>query len=268
MTEGGQHARGSLTIIGTGIQLGRDVSQRAVSEIEIADTVFCLCDQFTTEWLRDLRSDVISLHTFYGASKDRRETYRQMEQAIMTEVRSGKRVCAIFYGHPGVFADAPHECVRLARAEGHAAQMLPGVSAADCLYADLGLDPGFRGEQSFEATQFLVYQHRIDSTALLILWQVALSGDLTCATFETAPERLQVLVNKLLTLYEPDTEVILYEAAVLPVSKFRAERLRLADLPSASYKEFTTLVIPPTRKLEPDLVHLRQLGKTEADLPA
>jgi len=38
--------------------------------------------------------------------------------------------------------------------------------------------------------------------------------------------------------------VILYEAAQLPIDTFRAETLRLSDLPNAHYKEFTTLVIP------------------------
>jgi hypothetical protein len=33
--------------------------------------------------------------------------------------------------------------------------MLPGISAEDCLFADLGIDPGIYGCQSYEATDFL-----------------------------------------------------------------------------------------------------------------
>ena len=50
--------------------------------------------------------------------------------------------------------------------------MLPGVSAEDCLVADLGVDPGEHGWQSWEATGFLLRGFRPDPTAGLVLWQV------------------------------------------------------------------------------------------------
>src|SRR3546814_6212654 len=78
----------------------------------------------------------------------------------MAQVRAGKQVCAVFYGHPGVFADVPHRVVRKAREEGIPARMEPGISAEACLYADLNLDPGQRGVQSMEATHFLVHDRR------------------------------------------------------------------------------------------------------------
>src|SRR3546814_5585333 len=92
-----------------------------------------------------------------------------MDAAIMAEVRAGKRVCAVFYGHPGVFADVPHAVIRKARADGISARMEPGISAEACLYADLGIDPGRSGVLSLESTHFLVYQHTIDTSAHLLL---------------------------------------------------------------------------------------------------
>src|SRR2546429_6584747 len=47
---------------------------------------------------------------------------------------------------------------RQAREEGFEAEMLPAVSAEDCLFADLGVDPGDEGCQSFEATSFLLFR--------------------------------------------------------------------------------------------------------------
>lgn len=252
--------RGRLVVVGSGIQLGRHISDRAVSEIEGAEAVFCMADPFAFEWIRGFRPDVIGLHDYYGEDKDRRQTYQEMESAITKAVRAGKRVCAVFYGHPGVFADVPHAAIRKLRAEGHDTRMEPGVSAEACLYADLGVDPGHRGVQSFEATQFLVFQRCIDPTALLILWQVALSGDLSCTRFDADPERLQVLVDKLAKTYPLDTEVILYEAARLPIESFQAERLALRDLPRARYQEYTTLVVPPAGELAPDGEALSALG--------
>lgn len=257
---------GRLVVVGSGIQLGRHMTERALSEIRAAEVVLGLADSFQMEALRAERPDFISLAGYYGENKDRRKSYRQMETAIMEQVCAGHRVCAVFYGHPGVFADVPHRAIRKAREAGYEARMEPGISAEACLYADLGIDPGKRGVQSFEATQFLVYKRRVDPSALLILWQVALTGDLSCSSFETRPERLQLLVDKLLKDYPPDAAAILYEAAWLPVEPFRAVRLRIEDLPDAHYKEYTTLVIPPARELTPDTESLHALGHDESDL--
>ena len=236
---------GSLVVVGSGIQFGRHVSERTLSEIQQAQVVFCLADPFALAMITRLRPDTINLGTHYAPGRDRRETYRDIEAAIMREVRAGKAVCAVFYGHPGVFADVPHQVIRKTRAEGLIARMEPGISAEACLYADLGIDPGQRGVQSLEATHFLCFERQIDPQGLVLLWQVTLTGDWSCTRLEADRDGLKALVEKLMRWYPPDHEVILYEAAQLPIESFRAERLRLSDLPDASYKEFTSLVIPP-----------------------
>lgn len=241
-----------LVVVGSGIQMSRHVSERTLSEIRTAQCVFCLVDPLARAQILALRPDAIDLAPLYATGKDRRQTYREMEAAIMTEVRAGKRVCAVFYGHPGVFADVPHVVIRKARAEGISARMEPGVSAEACLYADLGIDPGRSGVLSLEATHFMVYQHTLDTSTHLLLWQVALSGDLTCSRFHAEAEGLRELVKKLSRWYPFGHEVILYEAAVMPIQNHRAERLALRDLPMASYKEFTTLVIPPLHPAPPE----------------
>ena len=102
--------------------------------------------------------------------------------------------------------------------------MEPGISAEASLYADLGLAPGRRGVQSIEATHVLVHERQLDPAGLVLLWQVALSGDLTCSRLHAEAEGLQALADKLQRWYPPDHEVILYEAARLPIESFRAER--------------------------------------------
>ena len=241
-----------LVVVGSGIQFGRHASERCLSEIREAQVVFCLADPFALAMIHGLRPDVINLGAHYAPGKDRRQTYREIDEAIMAEVRAGKQVCAVFYGHPGVFADVPHEVVRKARAEGIPARMEPGISAEACLYADLGMDPGLRGVQSMEATHFLVYDRQPDTAGLVLLWQVALSGDLSCTRLHAEREGVQALVDKLLRWYPPGHEVILYEAARLPIETPRADRLALRDLPAAHYEEYTTLVIPPLGELRDD----------------
>ncbi|RFF30166.1 SAM-dependent methyltransferase [Wenzhouxiangella sediminis] len=247
MRQGGQ-----LVVVGCGIQLGRHITERAVSEIQAADTVFVLADALAFDWIATRRPDAVDLTDYYDDRTDRRETYRAMKASIMEAVSGGKRVCTVFYGHPGVFAQVPHDAIAQVRAAGLAARMEPGISAEACLYADLGLDPGERGVQSIEATRFLAYKHSLDPTALVLLWQVALAGNLACIGFEPDPKRLQLLVDKLSHWYRPETPVILYEAAQLPIEPFRADRMTLADLPTARYKEYTTLVIPPAVEADRD----------------
>ncbi len=252
---------GQLVVVGCGIQLGRHISSRALSEIQRADQVFILADDFAQAWLKALRPDLISLSSLYARDRDRRETYSDMESALLTAVRSCRRVCAVFYGHPGVFAQVPHAAIRQARAEGFAARMEPGISTEACLYADLGIDPADAGVQSCETTRFLISDWPPNPAALLILWQVALAGKLDCIGFDPEPERLRVLVDKLRRWYPADCPVILYEAAQLPIERFRAERLTLSDLPEARYKEYTTLVIPAVESLAADDKVLARLRK-------
>lgn len=255
---------GRLAVVGCGIQLGRHIGSRALSEIRDGEVVMGLADAFALDWLRSLRPDFESFATLYGDAKNRRHTYAEMVERMLAPVRLGKRVCAVFYGHPGVFARAPHEALRQARAEGFQAFMEPGVSAEACLYADLGIDPGQNGVCSFEATQFLISRRAADPSAWLLLWQLALTGNLDCIGFEPVPARLALLADKLQTWYPADHEVVLYEASQLPVLPFRAERLRLADLSSADLREHTTLAVPPLHRPQTDerwLARVKAIGR-------
>jgi diguanylate cyclase (GGDEF)-like protein len=266
---GGEEPRKSrqagLVVVGSGIDFGRHASERCLSEIREAEVVFCLVNPIALAMICSFRPDAINLGVHYAPGKDRRETYREIDARIMAEVRAGKHVCAVFYGHPGVFADVPHAVVRKARAEGIPARMEPGISPAACLYADLGLDPGQRGVQSMEATHFLVFDRQVDPAGLVLLWQVALAGDLSCTRFEAEREGLQALVDRLLRWYPPEHEVVLYEAPWLPIEQPRMDRLALRDLPEARYAEYTTLVIPPLGELVRDTAGQLPQGRAEID---
>lgn len=247
--------------------LGSHLTPLTRSEIEGADVVFVgVSDAMVEGWVASMHPDVRSLQPLYAEGKPRPETYAQMEEAILAEVRAGRRVCAVFYGHPGVFAQAPHACIRRALAEGHTARMEPGISAEDCLYADLGIDPGHLGCQHYEATQFLLYRRRIDPSAWLILWQVGHVGDLGLRRRTTGAGHRQVLVDILARDYPADHEVILYRAPTLPLGGADIVRLALADLPSAVFDATYTLVVPPGLPLCPDPATQARLRVLE-DMP-
>ncbi len=173
-----------------------------------------------------------------------------MVKAMLTEVRAGKKVTAAFYGHPGVFACVAHRAINQAKDENLSAHMEPGISAEDCLYADLAIDPGKSGCMNLETSQFMFYQRNIDPAAYLILWQVGLAGDKSLAKFSTGKAYRQVLVDLLLETYPSDHQVILYQAKVLPIETVRAEYITLTDLVESEIFMHTTLVIPPCMKMQ------------------
>ncbi|TQV76877.1 hypothetical protein FLL45_02680 [Aliikangiella marina] len=258
---------GSYISVGTGIALGGQISVISKSYIENADIVFGImpnseCD----EWMSILNKNYVSLQPFYSEEKIRIECYQDMVSAIMDEVRAGKKVVGAFYGHPGVFAWVPHEAVRQALSEGYSAHMEPGISAEDCLYADLGVDPGNTGCLAYEATQFLFYKHAVDTSCLLILWQIALAGDHTLKTFEPNKSNIELTIKYLSQWYPLDHKVVVYEAPFLPTESARKEEIALRDLSNVSLSMISTLVIPPAKDLEIDTEALKLFGVSEQQL--
>jgi hypothetical protein len=243
--------QGSLACVGLGMMLGAHVSPRSRSHIEQADVVFVLVsDPLVELWVQDMRPDARSLQPFYREGQSRLTSYRGMVEAMLVEVRAGRRVCGVFYGHPGVFALVPHKAIAGARAEGFEAHMEPGISAEDCLYADLGIDPGTFGCQHYEASQYMFYKRRIDPSAYLVLWQVGMAGDRSLARFATGPAYRRLLVELLAQDYPASHPVIAYEAATLPITAPRMDTLCLSDLVEADLRLQTTLVFPPARPME------------------
>lgn len=264
MSENERERSGSLACIGLGMMLGAHIGPRARSYVEQAEVVFAaVSDPIVELWLQKMRPDIRSLQPYYGEGKSRHDTYREMTNAMLEEVRAGKNVCGAFYGHPGVFAKVPHDAIAQARAEGFHAHMEPGVSAEDCLYADLGIDPGRVGCQHFEASQLLFYRRVIDPSAYLVLWQIGLTGDRTYSRFSTGPELRQLMVERLREDYPGNHEVIVYEAATLPISNPRMEAVRLDALAHAELHMHSTLVVPPCRPLQRDEAMMARIQAIE-----
>jgi uncharacterized protein YabN with tetrapyrrole methylase and pyrophosphatase domain len=251
---------GSLTIVGTGIQLVGHLTLAAQAWIQQADKVlFAVADPLTAEWLRSLNPTAEAL-PYNMDNQRRRQTYNEMVARILNEVRLERNVCAVFYGHPGVFADPAHEAIRQARREGFRAQMLPGISAEDCLFADLGLDPGKSGCQSFEATDFLIRRRKFDPTSALILWQIAMTGNLGFYQPGSSFRGLQVLTEVLQTHYHSEPEIIIYEAAVYTGFDPVIKKIGLSKLPEAEVTPISTLYIPPQATASVDLEMMERLG--------
>jgi uncharacterized protein YabN with tetrapyrrole methylase and pyrophosphatase domain len=228
--------------------------------LERSDVVLSLVAEPVMQgFLERLNPNTRSLHTLYSIGEDRVAAYEAMAEEILRPVREGLDVCAAFYGHPGVFVNPSHDAISRARAEGYRTRMLPAVSAEDCLFADLGVDPCRSGCQSYEATSFLVHRRRVDPTAALVLWQIGTVGNVTAAA-EARASGLPVLVETLLELYPPDHEVVVYEASPYPGFDPLVRRVALSELAADEVTAMSTLYVPPLPSRPADVTMLERLG--------
>ena len=111
--------RGSLCAVGIGIRAPAQTTLEASQRIQDADKVFSIvADSLSDYWLSKLNASTESLARFYAVGKQRRQTYLEMVDCIVSKVRENVRVCVVSYGHPGVAAFPLHESVRRVRAQG------------------------------------------------------------------------------------------------------------------------------------------------------
>lgn len=257
---------GSLVVVGTGFLVAGQITPEARTAMEEADHLLHLVsDAPTRHWIEHLNPKNESLYDSYGEGRPRTASYEEMVERMLAPVRRGQSVCVALYGHPGVFVYPSHEAIRRARAEGYPARMLPGISAEDCLFADLGLDPTLSGVRSYEATDFLVFRRPVDPTTGLVLWQV---GAIGVATFYKRSvwrtDGLALLVQALAPSHPEDHEVVLYTATTLPVFEPEIHRLPLSALSAPpdgiTVSVAATLYVPPSVYGAPDPAAYEALG--------
>jgi uncharacterized protein YabN with tetrapyrrole methylase and pyrophosphatase domain len=249
----GKH-RGSLVVVGTGIRTVGHLTMEAVAWIKQADKVlYVVGDPVAEAMLKELNpGGAESLTVMYAEGKQRIETYNEMVERTLECIRAGMLTCMACYGHPGVFVYPSHESIRRARAEGYSARMLPGISAEDCLFADLGVDPGIGGCQSYEATDFLLNGRVIDPSSSVILWQIGVVGD---ATFKAAGYDLSampLLVERLLAIYPASHPMYLYEAAIFHGCDPIIRPITAVELANGPLSAGNTLYIPPAYPTQSD----------------
>lgn len=243
---------GSIVVGGSGITLAH-MTMETRSYIMGSDIVLhVVADAITADWIQENSRTAESMRDYYKIGLDRRQIYSRMVDRVLDAARNGQRVCAIFYGHPGIFVTPSHEIIEKARSENIPARMLPGISAEDCLVADLGFDPGTVGCQAFEATDFLLYKRVPDNRSWLIVWQPDTVGDIYFSDDRDNRERIGVLRDYLLQYYGADDEAIIYEANTYVVGKPHIQRFPLNKLCDVEMSGISTLVIPPTSEGDPD----------------
>jgi uncharacterized protein YabN with tetrapyrrole methylase and pyrophosphatase domain len=251
----------NLVVIGTGIRTVGQLTMESLAWMKKADKLYYVVgDPIGEEVIKDLNpKGAQTLTHLYGEGKPRIDTYNEMVDTIMKSVREGFVTVAAFYGHPGVFAYPSHESIRVALKEGFKAKMLPGISAEDCLFADLGVDPAKNGCQSYEATDFLANGRVIDNSSQVILWQIGVLGDWTFKKNGYDISSMPLLVEKLCRFYPAEHEVTVYEASIFIGCEPKIDRVPIYMLPYTALNSASTLYIPPYRATVADSTYVYRM---------
>lgn len=239
--------KSSLVVVGSGIKFLSHLTNEARVYIEQSDkVVYLVNDPAMKEWIQKTAVHAESLDTWYTKYPLRADCYHAITNYILENLyNTNQHLCAVFYGHPSVFSQPGLNAASKARQEGYYVKVLPGISAEDCLFADLLIDPGTCGCQSFETTDFLIYDRQFDPSSHLILWQADIIGVLNNPKLHDNRKGANVLVNHLKQYYSSKHEVILYEAAQYPSFEPNILRLPLDELANAEFSRISTLYIPP-----------------------
>lgn len=259
--------KGRLVVLGSGMSF-IDFTRNDDAEILSADYVFhCVYDKLAQAWIGKIRPDAYDVRILYGSNIDRYCTYVRMAEALLHFVRRGKKVVAIYYGHPGIFAMPAHRAIHIARAEGHEALMRPGISALDYLVADIGFDPALPGLLTFEATDMLLRRRRIDPTLHVVLWQVGVVGEFQFSPGGFENKGFDLLVQTLRDTYGGDWEVTHYIAPQYVGIQPLIERFTIDGLLDPEVRRrissLSTFYIEPQQTVETDAEISVALGQSK-----
>ncbi|KAK5994758.1 hypothetical protein PT974_03141 [Cladobotryum mycophilum] len=265
-------AQGSLTIVGSGIRSIAQFTLEAISYIEAADKVFyAVSDPSTEGFIVDKNKNAVDLFKYYDNNKIRANTYIQMAEVMLQAVRAGHNVVGVFYGHAGNFVTPSRRALTIARNEGHSARMLPAISAEDCLFADLLIDPSYPGSQTVEATDLVIRGRPLVTTSHVIIYQPGIVGQFSFSFGGIKNDKFQTLALRLQTEYGPNHPIVNYKAAISPLGQPTIQRYTIADLFKDETKRTidatSTFYIPPKSLLsEPKSLYGKRENKIIAAL--
>lgn len=251
---------GRLVVVGTGIRSIGQLTLEAVSWIRAADVVcHAVSDPLTKRWIIDNATVAHDLTSFYEEGVFRRTTYRRTAEHVVSHVRDGLLVVLASYGHPGTFDESSHLAIKMARDEGYPATMLAAVSATDCLFADLGIDPGEGTCETYEATDMLIRSRVPRPDSHVIVWQIGFVANIGFSRGPTSGN-VEALRDYLLKFYPATHEVTYYQGPQYATCPPVTLTVQLADLASVPKVDASTLYVPPSRTRAIDAEVVSGLG--------
>jgi hypothetical protein len=210
-----------IYIVGLGIvnvdQVTRETERvvRECNEVLYVDTGIA-----TRQFLESLCPRVTSLYeTSYAEGAHRLDAYSHMAARVVDAALDHPPVAFAVQGHPVVGVQAPFLIRDLAAALGLSVTVLPGVSAMDCLFAELMIDPCLFGLQMYEATDLLLRRRPLQPDVPALIWQVGAVETRLHTMCRSRPERFDGLRTHLLRFYPPTHVVSAVFASPHPLMK-------------------------------------------------
>lgn len=251
----------SLTLVGSGIKFYSHLTHESKAYILQSDLVLYLVnDPVMKSWIENNSKQSESLDGLYAQYPERLVCYQAITNYILKCLRKRQHVCVVLYGHPCVYSKPGLDAVIQANQEGFDTCILPGISAEDCLFADLKIDPSTCGCQSFEASDFLIYKRQFDPTCHVVFWQIDAIGLLDQSSTENNKAGLKLFIQKLRPHYSAEHQVIIYEASQYPGFHPKITYVHLKNLLETPLTRISTLYIPPAYRAAPDIEILKKLN--------
>lgn len=245
-----------LRVGGLGITAGAHLSLETIFEIKRSDLVFVLHNNpIQIEIIKRYNVNVRDLSLHYSVDLDRSLSYEKMVDEVIYELRKGQNICALFYGHPAVFAYPSRKMIHIAKKDGFDSQMLAAISGDACLFSDLNVDPGDFGCQQYEATRLLHYKATIDTSAGLVIWQMPAVGIKEAFTGIVNKRSFDALKEKLSRIYSASHISTVYLCKELVVGESYYEEFKISEIPY-DIPSYSTVWIPPFRSKEVDINYL------------
>jgi uncharacterized protein YabN with tetrapyrrole methylase and pyrophosphatase domain len=253
-----------LHVIGTGIKSISHLTKESIAAVATADIVFYLVNEpILKEWVLENNKKCVSLDPFYDISEKRETSYKAIIKQVKKACVENNNVALLLYGHPLVCCSVGENLSHLpGELDGLEVVVYPSISAEDCLYADLSIDPLNKGCLSLEATDYLLLDKCVDTSCHLILWQVGMVGNFNLPDAKglcgTIPVKL--LAEKLLKIYPNETECFIYEASLYPGLRPTVRKIALFSITEIMLFPISTLYVPPQKTLKINMDIARKIG--------
>ncbi|MHC0449673.1 MAG: SAM-dependent methyltransferase [Candidatus Lariskella arthropodorum] len=241
----------NLYIVGSGIKTLSHFTKEFETYTTQSDIVFYLNnDPVTKQWYQKYAKKSYDLDNIY--QKDNRthrsNIYHAIADYVISEFQSYDNICFALYGHPFFCAQpALHAIEKIVRdREDIKIHSFPAVSALDCLWIDLKVNPAEKGMQLYEASFMIHREIPLLSHVDLVVLQ---AGLIDIDTIYTGKEESSInkLKDYLLKFYSHDHPLVIYEAAQFPSHQPKIISCSVGKLVKDDISTLSTLYITAKR---------------------
>ncbi len=223
-----------IYIVGTGIASVQHITREVDAALRRSQEVLYVDNGFgVREYLEQICPQITNLHPVaYREGGERLNAYSIMAAKVIEAALDHPPVSFALYGHPLVFAHPPFQVLKVAPLFGLRVKVLPGISAMDTLFVDLGLDPSVQGLQMYEATDLLLRQRPLQRDVPCLLWQIGTVESRLYSESVSKPERFSRIKNYLLRFYPPEHKLVAVYASTYSLVPSTLTVFSLKDIES------------------------------------